>query len=67
MTAAQFTGLDEREATAILGLRFSQLVGAGFELDDAAVVAAHVEIDLHAATSLVARGCPSVIAVRILL
>jgi hypothetical protein len=67
MTVSQLAELDVTEAAAILGWRFSQLVGAGFELRDAVVLAARVEIDLHDATALVARGCPSGTAVRILL
>ena len=67
MTASQLATLDIAEAAAILDWRFSQLVGAGFELRDAVVLAARVEIDLHDATALVARGCPSGTAVRILL
>ncbi len=67
MTASQLATLDVDEAAAILGWRFSQLVGAGFDVNDAAVLAARVEIDLHRATALVARGCPSGTAVQILL
>ena len=47
--------------------RFSQLVGAGFEVNHAVALAVRLEIDLHHATALVARGCPSGTAVRILL
>jgi hypothetical protein len=67
MTASQLATLDVAEAAAILGWRFSQLVGAGFDVNDAVVLAAHVEIDLHHAAALVAHGCPSGTAVRILL
>ena len=66
MTVSQLADLDVAEAAAILGWRFSQLVGAGYEVNDAVAVAAHVEIDLHDATALVARGCPPGTAVRIL-
>ena len=67
MTASQLATLDVAETAAILGWRFSQLVGAGFDVDDAVVVAARVDVDLHDATALVVRGCPSRTAVRILL
>ena len=67
MTASQLATLDVAEAASILGWRFSQLVAAGFDVDDAVVVAARVEIDLHRATALVGYGCPSGTAVRILL
>jgi hypothetical protein len=66
VTASQLATLDVVEAAAILGWRFSQLVDAGFEVTDAVMLAARVEIDLHDATALVARGCPSGTAVRIL-
>lgn len=67
MTASQLAALDVAEAAAILDWRFSQLVGAGFEVNHAVALAVRLEIDLHHATALVARGCPSGTAVRILL
>jgi hypothetical protein len=47
--------------------RFDQLLRAGYTIPDAAEVALRTEIDLHWATSLVRRGCPSSTAVRIAL
>jgi hypothetical protein len=67
MGVSQLATLDVTEVAAILDWRFSQLVGAGFDVNDAVVVAACVEIDLHQATALVARGCRSGTAVRILI
>lgn len=67
MTAAQFEQLEEHEATEVLRWRFEVLVRAGFDLEQAAVVAAHVEIDLHEAVELLDRGCTPEIALRILL
>jgi hypothetical protein len=46
--------------------RRGHLLAAGFAPDLAARVAAHCDIDLHAALQLVDRGCPPELAVRIL-
>jgi hypothetical protein len=67
MTTAQFTRLPAHEAKKVLRWRLRALTAAGYELDDAVVLASHVELDLHRATDLVRRGCPSATAVRILL
>ena len=66
MTAAQFELVGESEAEAILRWRFEELVRSGYEAGDALVLATHVEIDLHSATDLVGRGCPSGTALKIL-
>lgn len=66
MTAAQFELLAEPEAVEVLRWRFDVLLRAGFEVDQASVLAADVEIDLHAAEALMQRGCPAETAVRIL-
>ena len=47
--------------------RFEELLRAGYEDADAIELAFHTEVDLHWAVSLVRRGCPSAIAVRIAL
>jgi hypothetical protein len=67
MTAAQFELIDETEAEAILRWRFEELVRAGYDVGSALVLATHVEVDLHDASSLPRRGCPPETAVRILL
>ena len=67
MTAAQFEAIDETEAESILRWRFDVLVRAGYDVGTALLLASHVEIDLHDATGLVRRGCPTDTAVRILL
>jgi hypothetical protein len=67
MTAAQFEAIDETEAEAILRWRFDELVRAGYDIGSALLLASHVEVDLHDASSLVLRGCPSETALRILL
>jgi len=67
MTAAQFELLDSSEAESVLRWRFQELVRAGYGAEEAVVVASHVDVDLHAATELVRRGCPVETALRILL
>lgn len=66
MTAAQFEDLEESEAVEVLRWRFDVLLRAGFDFEQAAVVAAHVDTDLHDAVALVERGCPVETAIRIL-
>jgi hypothetical protein len=66
MTAAQFEQLEETEAVEVLRWRFDVLIRVGFGVEEAAVLAANVEIDLHAAEDLMRRGCPSETALRIL-
>lgn len=67
MTAAQFEMVDETEAEAILRWRFDELVRAGYDIGSALLLASHVEVDLHDASALLRRGCPSETALRILL
>jgi hypothetical protein len=67
VTAAQFELIDETEAEMILRWRFEELVRAGYDIGSALVLASHVEIDLHEASSLTRRGCPSETALRILI
>ena len=59
MTAAQFELIDETEAEAILRWRFEELVRSGYDIGSALVLASHVEIDLHDASSLDAPRLPS--------
>jgi len=67
MTAAQFELLEDVEAESILRWRFGSLIHAGFSVGDAMILASHVDVDLHAAADLLARGCPGETALRILL
>jgi hypothetical protein len=67
VTAAQFEQLDDTEAVEVLRWRFDVLIRVGFELEQAAVLAANVEVDLHTAEDLLRRGCPVATAMRILL
>jgi hypothetical protein len=67
MTAAQFETIEETEVEAILRWRFDVLSRSGYDVGSALLLASHVEIDLHDASSLVRHGCPSETALRILL
>lgn len=67
MTAAQFETIGETEVEAILRWRFDVLVRSGYDIASALMLAAHVEIDLHEASELARRGCPSATALEILL
>lgn len=67
MTAAQFETLETSEADVVRLWRFEELVRAGYEDEDAVELALHLDVDLHFATNLVRRGCPSSTAVQIML
>jgi hypothetical protein len=67
VTAAQFEELETPEAEAVLRWRFEELVRAGYDVGEALILASHVEVDLHAATRLLARGCPPETAMQIVL
>ena len=67
MAAAQFEVLEASEVDAVRRWRFDELVRAGYEDDDAMELAFNLDVDLHLATNLVRRGCPSSTAVRIAL
>jgi len=67
MTVAEFDTLAEEEATEVIRWRFSQLARSGYGLEDAIRLATHLDVDLHRAADLVARGCTPSLALRILL
>lgn len=67
MAAAQLEKTERPEVDAVRRWRFDELLRAGYDIADAADVALRTDIDLHWATSLVQRGCPSAIAARIAL
>lgn len=67
MTSAQLADLDSPEATQVLRWRLRTLLEAGYLYVDALKLAVAGDVDLHAAISLVRRGCPSALGVRILL
>ncbi len=67
MTTAQFEALDTPVVEAVLRWRFEALSEAGYDPGNALILASHVEVDLHQATDLLARGCPPETAMRICL
>jgi hypothetical protein len=64
MTVAERFAL-EAPADSVREWRLEELLRAGYELEDATEIAFNLEIDLHQATDLVRRGCPSATAVKI--
>ena len=67
MTIAECDTTEERELTAVLRWRFSQLARSGYGLEEAVVLATTPDVDLHSAAELLERGCPPALALRILL
>jgi hypothetical protein len=60
------TDIVETEAERVERWRTSELMRVGFPGDDAVVLGARVDVDLHDAIALVQRGCPVDLAIRIL-
>ncbi len=56
----------ETELERVERWRTAELMRVGFAGDDAVVLAARMDVDLHEAIELVQRGCPIELAVRIL-
>jgi hypothetical protein len=67
MTAAQGEEIEAPETDAVLRWRFEVLARAGYDHESAMLLAGRVDVDLHEATDLVARGCPPGTAREILL
>lgn len=67
MTTAQLSDLDSPEAMQVLRWRLRALQEAGYLYVDALQLAMAGDVDLHTAIRLVRGGCPSALAVRILL
>jgi len=67
MASASLERSDRGELARIQKWRLEELLRAGYALPDALEIAVHTEVDLHRATSLVERGCPSSTAVRIVI
>jgi hypothetical protein len=51
----------------VLRWRFSQLLRAGYSPDQAVELACQRDVDLHRAVDLPARGCPTPLALQILI
>ena len=56
----------ETELDRVERWRTAELMRVGFPGDDAVALAARLDVDLHEAISLVERGCPTELAIRIL-
>jgi hypothetical protein len=56
----------ETELERVERWRTRELLRVGLAADDAIALAARLEVDLHEAISLVQRGCPPELVVRIL-
>ena len=66
MTATELDFIDT-ESDRVQQWRVEALERAGYDATAAAVLAVRTDIDLHAATALIERGCSSELALRILL
>jgi hypothetical protein len=66
MTAAEPQVVD-RELERIESWRLEKLEKAGYAQDDASLIAARHDIDLHFAVGLLEKGCDPVLAVKIVL
>jgi hypothetical protein len=64
MAAAQ--EIIETELERVERWRTAELMRVGLAGDDAVALAARLDVDLHEAISLVERGCPPQLVVRIL-
>lgn len=67
MTVAEFETLADREEPEVVEWRFSQLTRSGYAPEDAMTLATRFDVDLHKAVDLIARGCSTSLALRILL
>lgn len=67
-TAIAIASMDaaEDERDRIFRWRCTELRRAGYGIKDALLLAVNIEIDLHLALELPARGCPHQTALRIL-
>lgn len=65
MTVAELSALDVPWIDSVREWRLEELLRAGYDVEDATEIAFHLEIDLHQATDLVRRGCPSATALKI--
>ncbi len=70
LTAAELRalgGVPEDEFECVRVWRYEELRRVGYDEEDAAEIAFHLDIDLHKAADLRRRGCPSAIAASIML
>ena len=67
MAAPDITLIDQTEIKRIEQWRAEELERAGYEPRAAGRLAVRHDVDLHAAVDLLQRGCPSDLALKILL
>lgn len=67
MANAETIGTDDIAAEEVVQWRYDRLLCSGMPPVDALSVAGNLQIDLHAATDLLERGCPPKTALQILL
>ena len=66
MTATQFELIGPTAAEELLRARFEALAEWGCPIDDALVIASHVEVDIVDAIGLLRRDCPAGLVLRLL-
>lgn len=66
MTSATLTGPRRDERADVTRWRIDRLLAAGYDGESALVLALDRDVDLHAAVSLLERGCPVDTALAIL-
>jgi hypothetical protein len=66
MTTAELSG-ERATEEQVVAWRFEQLRRAGCRRFEAQILARHVTVDLHEAVDLLQCGCPSSVALEILL
>ena len=67
MTVAEFCALEVPPLDCVREWRLEELLRAGYDAEDATEIAFDLDVDLHAAISLVRDGCPSGTAAKIVL
>ncbi len=67
MSAIELHVENESEHQRVERWRIEELERAGYDSGSAALLAASFEVDLHRAIDLLARGCSTDLAIRILL
>lgn len=67
MARATSQRLERPEAAEVARWRLERLMESGYDRKTASFLARRVDVDLHVAVRLVAKGCPPATAVRILI
>ncbi len=67
MSAAKLEALEDTEEERIIRWRIEALTRAGYDWGASMMIAVRPDIDLHFASDLLRRGCPTELALQILL